>query len=130
MATPTTRALPLAVPLAVLLGLLAAGPARAQESGGDDGGAAALVSPTTSALVAIRRSEPRSEVALSVGAAVVNQPSRSGLQRGAVELSGSWAPSRQWELFATFNVTAIRSLTIDGQSVNQLRVGAMTLGPT
>jgi hypothetical protein len=130
MATPTTRTLPLVVPLAILLGLLAAGPARAQESGGDDGGAAAIVSPTTNALVAIRRSEPRSEVALSVGAAVVAQSSRGGLQRGAVELSGSWAPSRRWELFATFNVTALRSLTIDGQSVNHVRVGAMTLGPT
>jgi hypothetical protein len=126
MATTTTRALT----LAVLASLLAAGSARAQDAGGDDGGAAALVSPTTNALVVIRRSEPRSEVALSVGAAVVDGSSRGGLQRGAVELSGSWAPSRGWELFTTLNVTALRSLTIDGQSVNQVRVGAMTTGAT
>jgi hypothetical protein len=126
MATTTPRTLP----LAVLVALLSTGAAQGQESGGDDGGAAAIVSPTTNALVAIRRSEPRSEVALSVGAAVTTQSPRSGLQRGAVELAGSWAPSRRLELFATFNVTALRSLTVDGQSVNQVRVGAMTVGST
>jgi hypothetical protein len=48
-----------------------AGDAGDPGSGGDaggDGGAAAFVSPASNALVAIRRSEPRTEVALSLGA--------------------------------------------------------------
>ncbi len=133
--------------LAGLVALLGAGAARAQEaagsgdggdadsdagasSGGDDSGASALVSPTSNALVAIRRSEPRSQVALSVGASVNGQANRGGLQRGALELEGSWAPARTWELFTTLNAMAFRSLIVNGQGQDQVRVGSMTVGAT
>jgi hypothetical protein len=140
-----------------LLASFAAGGARAQDaeggaaggeagdtgSGGDDGGdggAAAFVSPASNALVAIRRSEPRSEVALSLGAAVVDQPAhvtplgtipyRNGLQRGAVELEGSWAPATRWEVFATVNAMAFRWLLVGGTEQRQLTLGSTTVGTT
>jgi hypothetical protein len=119
--------------------LLAALPARADVDIGDIG-AAAIVSPASNALVAIRRSEPRSEVALSVGAAVTDQPAhdlggfpvpaRNGLARAALELQGSWAPHRTWEIFATFNGLAGHWLTVNGQDRHQVALGATTVGAT
>jgi hypothetical protein len=122
-----------------LAGLLLAAPARADVDLGDVG-AAAIVSPASNALVAIRRSEPRSEVALSVGAAVTDQsahdlggfpvPARNGLARAALELQGSWAPARTWEVFATFNGLAGRWLTVNGQEQHDVALGATTVGAT
>lgn len=119
--------------------LLAAVPARADLDLGDVG-AAAIVSPAANALVAIRRSEPRSEVALSLGAAVTDQsqheidgfvfPARSGLQRAALELQGSWAPARTWEMFATFNGLAGRWLIVNGKEQEQVTLGSTTVGAT
>ena len=145
----TTRTIPavraLAATLLVTAALAPAGPALAQDAGDfGDGGAAAIVSPTSNALVAIRRSEPRSELALSLGATVVDSPAiaappvtlppRNGLQRGAVELEGSWAPVPRLELFSTLNALAFRWLLVSGpggpQSQSQARVGAMTVGAT
>ena len=144
------------IALALLASLAAVG-ARAQDvgdagSGGDagdagdigggdgDSDASAVVSPVSNALVAIRRSEPRSEVALSLGAGFVDQPervtsvgtipSRKGLQRGALELEGSWAPAPRWELFATVNAIAFRWLVVGGTNQNQLTVGSTTAGTT
>ena len=121
-----------------LLTTLAAGEAAAQDAG--DGGADAIVSPASNALVAIRRSEPRSEVALSLGAAVVDAPAgtafgrvipyRDGLQRGAFELEGSWAPGPRWEVFATMNAMAFRWLVVGGQNDSQLSFGSTTTGAT
>lgn len=146
--TTTSPALrTLAPALLAALALATAGPARAQDAGaGDvgDGGAAAIVSPTSNALVAIRRSEPRSELALSVGATVVDSPAipappvtlppRNGLQRGALELEGSWAPVPTLEVFTTLNALAFRWLLVSGpagpQSQSQARLGAMTVGAT
>jgi hypothetical protein len=108
--------------------------------GGGDGGAAAFVSPASNALVAIRRSEPRTEIALSLGASVVDAPARvtplgtiphrDGLQRGALELEGSWAPSPRWELFATVNAMAFRWLVVGGTEQRQLTFGSTTVGST
>jgi hypothetical protein len=119
--------------------LLAAVPARADMDVGDVG-AAAIVSPAANALVAIRRSEPRSEVALSIGAAVTDQsqheidgfivPARNGLQRAALELQGSWAPARTWEIFATFNGLAGRWLVVNGKDQHQVALGSTTVGAT
>ena len=119
--------------------LLAAGPARADMDVGDVG-AAAIVSPASNALVAIRRSEPHSEVALSIGAAATDQsrheidgfvvPARNGLQRAALELQGSWAPARTWELFATFNGLAGRWILVNGNEQHQVALGATTVGAT
>jgi hypothetical protein len=105
-----------------------------------DIGAAAIVSPSSNALVAIRRSEPRSEVGLSFGATVTDQslhdiggfvvPPRDGLQRGALELQGSWAPARTWELFATFNALAARWLLVNGRDVREATLGSSTVGAT
>jgi len=126
------------------LASLAAGGARAQGTGdvGGDGGASAIVSPTGNALGPIRRSEPRSEVALSLGAAVTDQPgtvvgnvpvpSRYGLQRGALELEGSWSPSRSWEVFGTLNALAFRWLMVgpQGKDLSDVTVGSTTVGAT
>ncbi len=105
-----------------------------------DVGAAAIVSPSSNALVAIRRSEPRSEVGLSFGATVTDQsrhdvdgfviPARNGLQRAALELQGSWAPARTWELFATFNGLAARWLLVNGRDVREVTLGSSTVGAT
>jgi hypothetical protein len=119
--------------------LFAALSARADVDVGDIG-AAAIVSPASNALVAVRRSEPRSEVALSMGAAVTDQsahdlggfpvPARNGLARAALELQGSWAPHRTWEIFATFNGLAGHWLTVNGQDRHQVTLGATTVGAT
>ena len=131
--------------LAAAFLLLTAGGANAQDAGegggdadaggGGDGGASAAVSPTSNALVAIRRSEPRSEVALSVGGAVSGRGRLTGLQRGALELEGSWSPRPRWEVFATLNAAAFRSLVgtaPDGTVVtqNSIALGSMTVGTT
>jgi len=134
---------PRSLALAATAALLAAGMARAQEVGPTDiggDGAAAIVSPTSNALVAIRRSEPRTEVALGVGATVIDSPAvpgpplplppRNGLQRGALELEGSWAPSPRLELFTTLNALAFRWLVVNGQGQSQLALGPMTVGTT
>jgi hypothetical protein len=123
------------VALALLI-TFAAREATAQDAGGAD----AIVSPASNALVAIRRSEPRSEVALSLGAAIVDAtertafgrviPYRDGLQRGAFELEGSWAPGPRWEVFATVNALAFRWLVVGGQNDTQLSFGSTTTGAT
>ncbi len=147
--TRSTRAIrALAPALAAAFALASAALVRAQDAGagdiGGDGGVASIVSPTSNALVAIRRSEPRSELALSVGATVVDSPAvsappltlppRNGLQRGAVEVEGSWAPAPTLEVFGTLNVLAFRWLLVSGpagsQSQSQVRVGPMTVGAT
>ncbi len=149
---PTARSIrafrALAPGLAAAAAIASAGPARAQDAGptdiGGDGGVASIVSPTSNALVAIRRSEPRSELALSVGATVVDSPAisappitlppRNGLQRGAVEVEGSWAPVRTLEVFGTLNVLAFRWLLVSvpggPQAQSQARIGPMTVGAT
>jgi hypothetical protein len=91
---------------------------------------APAVSPTTNALVAIRRSEPRSEVAALVGAASVDAPMVSGLARAVLQLEGSWAPSRRWELFATVNPLSYRWVHVAGQLSTLLAFGSTTLGAT
>ncbi len=112
--------------LAAALALaLVAGGAVAQEI--DPGPA---VSPTTNALVAIRRSEPRSEVATLVGAASVDAPMVNGLARAVLQLQGSWAPSRRWELFATVNPVSYRWVHVRGQLSTLLAFGSTTLGAT
>ena len=129
--------------LASVAALLLAGRAAAQDAGPTDiggDGAAAIVSPTSNALVAIRRSEPRTEVALGVGATVIDSPAipgpplplppRNGLQRGALELEGSWAPSPRLEIFTTLNALAFRWLLVNGQGQSQLALGPMTVGTT
>jgi hypothetical protein len=123
----------------LLAALVLAAPARADVDIGDIG-AAAIVSPAANALVAIRRSEPRSEVALSIGAVVTDQsahdidgfvvPARNGLARAALELQGSWAPARTWELFATFNGLAGRWFLVNGTDHHDLALGAATVGAT
>jgi hypothetical protein len=59
-------------------------------------------------------------------------PSRNGLQRGALDLEGSWAPSRRWEVFATLSAMAFRSLLVGAQNQSPLlggrNVGDLTLG--
>jgi hypothetical protein len=107
---------------------------------GGDGGAAAFASPASNALVAIRRSEPRTEVALSLGASVVDVPARvtplgtipyrNGLQRGAVELEGSWSPAPRWEVFATVNAMAFRWMVLGGTEQRQVTFGSTTAGTT
>jgi hypothetical protein len=114
--------------LAAAVTLLAGGVAGAQDAG--DVGSSAIVSPTSNALVAIRRSEPRSEVALLVGAAVVEGPQVEGLARAVLELEGSWAPSRTWEIFATVNPVAYRWLHVAGSFNGQLALGSTTVGAT
>jgi hypothetical protein len=111
--------------LVAAAGLLAAGGANADDPGGD-----AISSPTTPALVAIRRADPRSEVALSVGGTVVHDAARSGLARGALELQGSWAPSPRWEIFATLNAMAFRWLQVPGGTNGAFTLGSMTVGTT
>jgi len=100
----------------------------------------AVASPASNALVVIRRSEPRSELAVSVGGSVTDQPGRTvsgvyvpardGLQRGALELEGSWAPSPRWEIYATLNALAYRWLLIGGQENRHLALGSATVGST
>jgi hypothetical protein len=117
-----------AVALVAVAGLLAGGGARADDG---DVGSSAIASPTSNALVAIRRSEPRSEVAALLGAAVVDQPPTvSGLARAVLELEGSWAPSRRWELFATVNPVAYRWIHVGGQLNTRLTLGSTTVGAT
>lgn len=120
-------------------GLLLAGAAAADDGGGDTGGDAgdasdvgssAIASPTGNALVAIRRSEPRSEVAALTGGAVVDQPQVNGLARAVLELEGSWAPSPRWEIFATVNPVTYRWVILRGQENTRLAFGSTTLGAT
>ncbi|HET8732825.1 MAG TPA: hypothetical protein VFM45_03525 [Anaeromyxobacteraceae bacterium] len=119
MAAPTRLAAALAL-------LLAAASAPAQESFEP----APAASPTTNALVPIRRSEPHSEFALVMGGASVDSPAVSGLGRGVLQLEGSWAPARTWELFATVNPVAYRWLQVRGQTSALLAFGSTTLGAT
>ncbi len=111
-----------------MAGLLVSGGASADDGG--DVGSSAIASPTSNALVAIRRSEPRSEVAAMLGAAVVDQPQVSGLARAVLELEGSWAPSPRWELFATVNPVAYRWIHVGGQLNTRLTLGSTTVGAT
>ncbi|MEY2668650.1 MAG: hypothetical protein RJA59_1288 [Pseudomonadota bacterium] len=117
------------------IGLLVAGAASADDGAGDvDVGSSAIVSPTSNALVAIRRSEPRSEVALLVGGAVVDESRVSGLARAVLELQGSWAPSPRWELFATVNPATYRWVQLaspaGARTNSRLAFGSTTLGAT
>jgi hypothetical protein len=113
--------------LAAALSLaLAAASASAQEAFEP----APAASPTTNALVPIRRSEPHSEVALVMGGASVDSPAVSGLGRAVLQLEGSWAPARTWELFATVNPVAYRWLQVRGQTSALLAFGSTTLGAT
>ena len=52
------------------------------------------------------------------------------MQRGALELEGSYAPSRQWEIFATVNALAVRWLLIGGREDQAIALGSMTVGAT
>ena len=113
-------------------GLLLAGAAAADDGAGDVGdvGSSAIASPAGNALVAIRRSEPRSEVAVLTGGAVVDQPQVNGLARAVLELEGSWAPSPRWEIFATVNPVTYRWVILRGQENTRLAFGSTTLGAT
>jgi hypothetical protein len=117
------------VPIARLIALAVASLLASGGASADDG-SSAIASPTSNALVAIRRSEPRSEVAALMGAAVIEQPQVSGLARAVLELEGSWAPSRRWELFATVNPLAYRWVHVGGQLNTRLSLGSATVGAT
>ncbi len=116
-----------ALAVAAMACLLAAGGAHAQDA---DVGSSAIVSPTSNALVSIRRSEPHSEVALLVGGAVVDSSAVSGLARAVVQLEGSFAPSPRWEIFATVNPLAYRWVQLAGQTNTLLAFGSTTVGAT
>ncbi len=112
--------------------LLVAATVAVADDAGDVGDVApsALVSPTTNALVPIRRSEPRSEVALVLGGAVLDERVVSGLARAVLQLEGSWAPARTWELFATVNPVAYRWVQLGPTIDTQLALGSTTVGGT
>jgi hypothetical protein len=83
------------------------------------------------ALGPVHRAEPRSEVALGVGGALIlDEPGFFGMAQGALRLEGSWAITPGWEVFAGLEALQFRYVQNATLGATTYTLGALTAGGT
>lgn len=122
-------ALALAVPCAAACAAALPLPARAGEGNPGLAEGPLPFAASVEALGPVRRAEPRSEVALGIGGALIlDEPGFYGMAQGALRLEGSWAITPLWEVFAGLDALQFRYVQNATLGATTYTLGALTAG--